>query len=140
MDLLSILAGKDSAFPPSSRASARLTAIFQAISPSRACRAAHWSGTSRKNGCGTFPCWTESTPDGKFPRMTYARDLNTKNSSFWMADASYLRLKNLQLNYRLPKKVTDKIRMSSVMLFANATNLFTLTDYYQFFIISLFII
>lgn len=75
--------------------------------------------------------WTESTPDGKFPRMTYARDLNTKNSSFWMADASYLRLKNLQLNYRLPKKVTDKIRMSSVMLFANATNLFTLTDYYQ---------
>ena len=75
--------------------------------------------------------WTESTPDGKFPRLSYASDLNKKNSSFWMADASYLRLKNLQVNYRLPKKLTDKIRMSSIMLFANATNLFTLTDYYQ---------
>ena len=85
-------------------------------------------GTFRKEHLNR---WSESTPDGKFPRMSYASDLNTKNSSFWMADASYLRLKNLQVNYRLPKKLTDRIRMESVMFFANATNLFTLTDYYQ---------
>ena len=48
-----------------------------------------------------------------------------------MADASYLRLKNLQLSYKLPVKWMKKVRLSSVMFFANATNLFTLTGYYQ---------
>ena len=75
--------------------------------------------------------WTESTPDGKFPRLSYASELNVKNSSYWMADASYLRLKNLQLSYKLPQSWMKKVRLSSVMFFANATNLFTLTGYYQ---------
>lgn len=75
--------------------------------------------------------WTETTPNGKFPRLSYASELNTKNSSYWMADASYLRLKNLQLSYKLPQSWMKKVRLSSVMFFANATNLFTLTGYYQ---------
>ena len=75
--------------------------------------------------------WTPENPDAKFPRLSYTSDLNKKSSSFWMADASYLRLKNLQLSYRLPKKWMDSIKMGGIMFFVNATNLFTLSKYYQ---------
>lgn len=77
--------------------------------------------------------WTPETPDGRFPRMSYGDDntLNTKTSSFWMGDASYCRLKNLQLSYTLPKSVSKKIGMKNCMLYVNATNLFTFTNYYQ---------
>ena len=75
--------------------------------------------------------WTLETPDGKYPRLSYASELNKKNSSFWMADASYCRLKNVQLSYTLPRKALKRIGVSKLTLFANATNLFTLTNYWQ---------
>jgi len=75
--------------------------------------------------------WTPDTPDGKFPRMSNKNTNNLQNSSFWMSDASYLRLKNLQLSYALPQNVVKKIKLKGLMFFANATNLFTLTDFYD---------
>lgn len=96
------------------------------------------------NGYYTQPCvqggtfrtehldrWTPENPDGKFPRLSYTSELSKKNSSFWMADASYCRLKNLQLSYTFPKKMLKKAKISNLTLFANATNLFTLTKYWQ---------
>ena len=75
--------------------------------------------------------WNPENPDGKFPRLSYASELSKKNSSFWMADASYCRLKNLQFSYTFPKKMMKKAGIGSLTLFANATNLFTLTKYWQ---------
>ena len=77
--------------------------------------------------------WTPETPDGRFPRMSYglSNTLNTKISSFWMGDASYCRLKNLQLSYTLPDAAVRKAKLGKVCFFANATNLFTITRYYQ---------
>lgn len=96
------------------------------------------------NGYYTQPCvqggtfrtehldrWTPENPDGKFPRLSYTSELSKKNSSFWMADAAYCRLKNLQLSYSFPKKMLKKAKISNLTLFANATNLFTLTNYWQ---------
>ena len=48
-----------------------------------------------------------------------------------MADASYCRLKNVQLSYTLPRKALKRIGVSKLTLFANATNLLTLTNYWQ---------
>lgn len=75
--------------------------------------------------------WTPSNPNGRFPRLSYTSELSRKNSSFWMADASYLRLKNIQLSYSFPKKWLAKTPLSKVSIFANATNVFTLTRYWQ---------
>ncbi|MBP5382457.1 MAG: TonB-dependent receptor [Bacteroidales bacterium] len=75
--------------------------------------------------------WTPDNPDARFPRLSYASELNKKTSSFWMADASYCRLKNLQLSYTFPKKLIKTAKISNLTLFANATNLFTLTKYWQ---------
>ena len=42
-------------------------------------------------------------PNGKTPRLTSANKNNWYDSSFWMKSAAYLRLKNIQLGYELPK-------------------------------------
>lgn len=75
--------------------------------------------------------WTPENPGAKFPRLSYTSDLNKKVSTFWMADASYLRLKNLQLSWTLPKKALSAMKIKNLTLFANATNLFSLDNYYQ---------
>lgn len=74
--------------------------------------------------------WTPETPNGRFPRMSATTSQNIETSSFWMADASYFRLKNLQLSYALPQSVVKKMKIKGLMFFANATNLLTFTNYY----------
>ena len=76
--------------------------------------------------------WTEENPqEGYFPRMSSVTTNNNKISSFWVRDASYCRLKNVQLSYTLPKKAVKKIGLGGIMLFANAQNLFTFTNFWQ---------
>ena len=75
--------------------------------------------------------WTPDNPDARFPRLSYVSDLNRKVSTFWMADGSYVRLKNVELSYTLPARWTRALKVGKVMLFANATNLLTFSRYYQ---------
>ena len=75
--------------------------------------------------------WTPQTPNGKYPRMSYTSEHNRYISDFWMADASYLRLKNLQLSYTFPQRWLKRIHLKGLSVFASAENLFTWTDFYQ---------
>ncbi len=75
--------------------------------------------------------WTPQNTDAKYPRLSYTSDLNKKASTFWMADASYLRLKNVQLSYTFPKKVLKTLHLQGLMVYANATNLLTFDNYYE---------
>ena len=54
---------------------------------------------------------------------------NTENSTRFIEDGSYLRLKNLQIGYTFPLKWTQKFRCSRLRLYATASNLFTITKY-----------
>lgn len=51
------------------------------------------------------------------------------NSSRWVEDGSYFRLKNITLGYSLPQSVLKKIKFSQIRLSVSATNLFTCTHY-----------
>lgn len=75
--------------------------------------------------------WSPENTDAKYPRLSFANDLNKKSSTFWMADASYLRLKNLMLSYSFDKAVLKALSLKGLMFYMNATNLFTLTGYYD---------
>ena len=85
-------------------------------------------GTFRKEHMDN---WTPDNPGAKFPRLSYVSDLNRKVSTFWMADASYLRLKNVELSYTLPAKLTKAMKIGKLVIFANATNVLTFSNYYQ---------
>ena len=43
----------------------------------------------------------------------------------WLRDASYIRLKNIELGYNLPKKALDKIRVKSMRFSVSGYNLLT---------------
>lgn len=56
---------------------------------------------------------TTENPNAQFPRLTYGRnDNNNRPSTHWLADASYLRLKSLEIGYTLPAKITEKLNIT----------------------------
>ncbi len=72
--------------------------------------------------------WTPENTNAKNPRITNApTSNNTQVSSFWMHDASYLRLKSAQLSYTLPSSVIEKLKTQNVRIFLAAQNLITWT-------------
>ncbi|OQB31808.1 MAG: vitamin B12/cobalamin outer membrane transporter [Bacteroidetes bacterium ADurb.Bin174] len=76
--------------------------------------------------------WTpETASTATYPLLRKASLPNTNNyytSTFWLKDGSYLRLKNLQFGYAIPKKALRKTPLNSIRLYANGFNLFTLTE------------
>jgi TonB-linked SusC/RagA family outer membrane protein len=51
-------------------------------------------------------------PNARFPRLTYGANANNnRNSTFWLADGSYVRLKNVELAFFLPQKWLSKTRI-----------------------------
>jgi len=79
--------------------------------------------------------WTPENPDASLPiLMRYQDGVSTqfRDSDFWLLDASYLRLKNLQLRYDFGSKVLDALGVQELVLYANAQNLLTITDLEDF--------
>ncbi|HCN84240.1 MAG TPA: hypothetical protein DIT07_11565 [Sphingobacteriaceae bacterium] len=73
--------------------------------------------------------WTPENTNAKNPRITNSpTSNNTQTSSFWMHDASYLRLKSAQFSYTLPLRVIEKLKTQNVRIFLAAQNLFTWTN------------
>ncbi|MEG1903995.1 MAG: hypothetical protein RR212_06320, partial [Bacteroidales bacterium] len=66
-------------------------------------------------------------------RMYYAQTHNRYFSDYWVEDASYLRLKNIQLGYTLPKQWSGKLGLSKLRAYFSADNLFTITNYFENF-------
>lgn len=78
----------------------------------------------------TLQRWQYDGQQTEVPKATYGDPKgNSAFSSRWIEDGSYLRLKELTLNYDLQKSFAG---LSSVRLFATATNLFTWTNYTGF--------
>ncbi|MDR1153943.1 MAG: TonB-dependent receptor [Bacteroidales bacterium] len=68
---------------------------------------------------------TTENPNARFPRLTYGdNENNNRNSTFWLADASFLRLKTLEIGYTLPKAWTEKLAMTSFRISLIGDNLY----------------
>jgi len=52
---------------------------------------------------------------------------NSLSSDFWIEDASYLRLKNMEIGFSLPAKILKKAHMSACRLYLNGNNILTFT-------------
>jgi TonB-dependent starch-binding outer membrane protein SusC len=78
--------------------------------------------------------WTPETPDSKFPILTTStgNTLNFDNSTFWLQNASYLRLKNLQLGYSLPAQLIQRFSMKDLKIFINGQNMLTFSKMKKF--------
>lgn len=78
--------------------------------------------------------WTPDNQDARFPRLTWGdAGNNYQHSSFWMKNASYLRLKNIQFGYNLPKNILDKVNIDQARIYVNGQNLFTIDKFWDGF-------
>ncbi|MBQ3881187.1 MAG: TonB-dependent receptor [Bacteroidales bacterium] len=74
--------------------------------------------------------WTASNKaNASYPKPTVVRSTEFPNSDFFVYDASYFKLKQLQLGYTMPKKVLDALHIKGLRVYASAENLLTLTKY-----------
>lgn len=65
-------------------------------------------------------------PNASYPRLSYGPNPNNfRNSTFWLRNGQYLRLKTLDIGYSLPKTFANRIRTSNIRLFFVGTNLLT---------------
>lgn len=73
--------------------------------------------------------WTPDNPDASYPRLTVGAEStnNAAKSNFWIQDASYLRLKNAQIGYTLPKKWMDKVHIQNLRIYVTGENIFTVS-------------
>jgi TonB-dependent starch-binding outer membrane protein SusC len=72
--------------------------------------------------------YLKNNKDATLPMIDQA-DGSQQPSTFWIEDGSYLRLKNVALGYSLPKGILSKIQVQNVRVYAQVSNLFTLTKY-----------
>ncbi len=73
--------------------------------------------------------WTPDNPSNTMPRAAWsAKSNNVRVSTRFLEDASYVRLKNLQVGYTIPFKEGFKA-IEKLRIYLGATNLFTITGY-----------
>ncbi len=74
--------------------------------------------------------WTGEGTSNTIPRFTFS-DTNQNNriSDLYIEDASFVRLKNIQIGYTLPANLLNRIKARSWRFYISAENLFTLTGY-----------
>lgn len=76
--------------------------------------------------------WTGPGTSTEVPRLTTGSTRNTVFSDYFVEDGSFLRIRNVQLGYTLPKKWLSTIKVSSMRVYISANNVFTLTEYRGF--------
>lgn len=78
--------------------------------------------------------WTPENPGAKYPRVIGKSwyESGTGNQSFWIRNGAYLRLKNLNIGYAIPKSWISVFNISSAQVFFNGTNLFVLSEMTEF--------
>jgi TonB-dependent starch-binding outer membrane protein SusC len=73
--------------------------------------------------------YTAENTDGSLPRFTTTNKNNTAMSDRYVEDASYWRIQNITLGYRLPRTLLNKVKVSNVRIYGSIQNLKTFTNY-----------
>lgn len=69
-------------------------------------------------------------PNAPYPRMSLNKvENNQQPSTYWQRDMSYLRLKNAEIGYTIPKKITQKCGMSAVRFYLQGVNLLNFSKF-----------
>jgi len=74
--------------------------------------------------------WTSSNPSNSVPRPVNGASVSYDNfSDYFVEDASYVRIQNIQVGYTLRKSLAQKIALKNCRIYLSGNNLFTFTNY-----------
>ena len=70
-------------------------------------------------------------PNASYPRLEYSNvnGNNRQQSTYWLRDNSYLRLKTVEIGYTIPKHLTRKIHFNNIRIFFRGNNLMTFSKF-----------
>ncbi len=77
--------------------------------------------------------WTEDNRNAQFPRLAFNETNNIQSSSFWMKNAAYMRVKNLQVGYTFSKNLLRKTPISNLRVYFSGDNLLTFDKFWKGF-------
>ena len=81
-------------------------------------------------GVDILNAWTPSNTNTDIPALSLTDDNNeSRFSTYYVEDGSYMKMKYLKLSYSLPKNIISKIGASSLDVYGQVENVFTLTKY-----------
>ncbi len=65
-------------------------------------------------------------PNASYPRLSFGGNANNyRESTFWLRDGRYLRLKTVDIGYTLPKRIANRIKTNTIRVFVVGSNLVT---------------
>ena len=74
--------------------------------------------------------WTGPGSTNNYPRPVYSyHGNNSRASTYYMQDGSFIKLKSLMLSYSLPQKLTDAMKMKAVRVYLQGENLALISKY-----------
>jgi TonB-dependent starch-binding outer membrane protein SusC len=75
--------------------------------------------------------WTPSNTNTDIPKFENVSNLSTNGdlNSYYVENSSYLRMRSLKIGYTFQPRVLSRIKMNSLKVFVQGTNLFTITNY-----------
>jgi len=92
-------------------------------------RQAQYNQMSFDNGLG-WSRWEKPGDNATHPLPVYGGNKNSTNpSSRFLENGSYLRIRNVNIGYNLPKNILSPLRMTGARVFVSADNLFTFTKF-----------
>lgn len=82
-------------------------------------------------GARTLHSWTPENQNAETPIFENVSNFstNTQANSWYVESGSYLRMRNLQLNYNIPASILDRLGIDRLKVYVQAVNLFTITKY-----------
>ena len=76
-----------------------------------------------------YEAWQPTNKGGTTPIMDANDQISSRPSTYFIEDGSYLRIKNVQLTYNVPKSIGKKIGLDNAQIYIQAQNLATFTKY-----------
>jgi len=74
--------------------------------------------------------WSPTNPNSNIPRLDKEdKNNNRRMSTYFLENGSFLRVKNIQLGYTLPKSILEKVNITRTRVYVSASNLYTITKY-----------
>lgn len=69
-------------------------------------------------------------PNASYPRLSFGENPNNfRESTFWLRNGQYLRLKTIDVGYTLPTRLANRIRTNNIRVFLVGTNLLTWSEF-----------
>lgn len=91
----------------------------------------YYNSTGITNGSvDLLDSWAPDNKSNVMPRNSYTAPASNRYfSTYYIENGAFLRIRNLQLGYTLPTRISSKIRSSSARIYFAAQNLYTFTNY-----------